>query len=300
MALEFRHLRCFLVLADELHFGRAAQRLAMTQPPLSVNIRQLEDAVGTQLFERGTRGVKLTAAGQAFRAPAQALLEGAREACETARQVGAGAIGRLRVGLVGTMLYRGLPQWLQRFGHTHPGIEVALVELNSQQQLDAVTRGELDLAFVLGRRVPEGLQSRTVFTESFVACLPAGHAAAPSAKGRRKALPLAALRDEAFILFSRSVSPDYHAQIVEMCAAAGFYPRVRHELRHWLSVVALVSQGMGVAVVPAPLQRSGLAGAAFRPLAGTAASFEVRCVWSSKAETPALRALLRLVPAAAA
>ncbi|MBK8529769.1 MAG: LysR family transcriptional regulator [Rubrivivax sp.] len=287
---EFRHLRCFLMLADELHFGRAAQRLAMTQPPLSVNIRQLEDAVGTRLFERDSRGVRLTAAGQAFRGHATAMLARADEACVTAREVAAGAVGRLRIGLVGTLLYRGLPQWMQAFAKTHPGIELALVELNSQQQLDALSRGELDLAFVHGRRAPPSLQARPVFAEPVMACVPADHAVA-----RRRKLHLAELRDEPFILFSRSVSPDYHAQIIELCAEAGFYPRVRHELRHWLSVVALVSQGMGVAVVPAPLQRSGLAGAAFRPLADCDATSQLRCVWSPERDLPALQAFRRTV-----
>lgn len=290
LGFEFRHLRCFVALADELHFGRAAQRLAMTQPPLSVAIRQLEDAVGAPLFERGTRGVRLTAAGQAFRAHATSLLAAADEAAATAREVAGGAVGRLRVGLVGMLLYRGLPDWLQAFRRTHPGIEVALIELNSQQQLDALVRGELDLGFVHGRRIPAALQAQAVFSEPFVACLPAGHAAAHARR-----LRLDTLRDEPFILFSRQVSPDYHAQIVELCAQAGFYPRVRHELRHWLSVVALVSQGLGVSVVPAPLQRAGLAGAVFRPLADIDARSELRCVWSATAEVPALPAFLRTV-----
>jgi DNA-binding transcriptional LysR family regulator len=290
IGFEFRHLRCFLVLADELHFGRAARRLAMTQPPLSVCIRQLEEAVGTPLFERDSKGVRLTAAGRAFRGHAQALVARADEAGVLARDVGAGALGRLRVGLVGSMLYRGLPRWLQRFHASHPRIEVALAELNSQEQLDALARDELDVGFVHSRRIPEPLRAQSVYVEPLVACLPETHPAS-----RRRTLRLAGLRDEPFILFSRRVSPDYHAQILEMCAAAGFYPRVRHELRHWLSVVALVSQGMGVAVVPAPLQRSGLAGVRFRPLADSTATSELHCVWTPAAETPALRAFLQVV-----
>jgi DNA-binding transcriptional LysR family regulator len=290
MALEFRHLRCFIVLAEELHFGRAAERLAMTQPPLSVNIRQLEDTVGARLFDRDSRGVRLTAAGAAFRSHAAALVARADEACVAAREVAAGAVGRLRVGLVGTLLYRGLPQWLQQFRQTHPGIEVALIELNSQQQLEALSRRDLDLAFVHSRHIPDGLAAQTVSAEPFLACLPANHPAS-----RRRRVALAELRDEPFVLFSRKVSPDYHARIIEMCAAAGFYPRVRHELRHWLSVVALVSQGFGVAVVPASLRRSGMAGASFRPLADTQASSELRCAWLADADAPALRAFLDTV-----
>lgn len=283
MAMEFRHLRCFVVLAEELHFGRAARRLAMSQPPLSVNIRQLEEAVGARLFERDSKGVRLTAAGAAFRRPAQALLAKAQEASTLAREIGQGAAGRLRVGFVGSVLYRGLPGWLDDYQRAHPGIQVTLVELNSQEQLDALQHDEIDVGLVHTPRMPEGLVAQRVWSEPFVACLPAEHPAA-----RRRRVALGTLRDEAFVLFSRRVSPDYHARIVAMCEAAGFTPRVRHEVRHWLSVVALVAQGMGVAVVPAPLVRSGLAGAVFKPLdEQPAQSTEVYCVWRPETDHPA-------------
>lgn len=245
MGMEFRHLRCFVTLADELHFGRAAERLAMTQPPLSVSIRQLEEHVGTPLFVRDSKGVRLTAAGHAFRSQAQALLERADLACQLAREVGGGVTGHLRVGVVGSLLFGGLPQWLREFGASHPGIEVCLIERNSREQLEMLQRGELDLGFVFSRHIPEALHARRVYAEPFVACLPASHPAC-----RQEATRLVDLRDDPFLLFSRTASPDYYTQIIDMCAEAGFYPRVRHELRHWLSVVALVSQSIGVAIVP--------------------------------------------------
>lgn len=284
--LEFRHLRAFAALADELHFGRAARRLAITQPPLSLAIQQLEAIVGARLFDRGHPGVRLTAAGEAFRGQAEALLARANLACQLAREVQAGARGRLRVGFVGSMTFRGLPQWLAAFQADHPGIEVALDELNSQAQVDALLRDALDLGFVHTRRVPDGLQALQVHAEPFLCCLPAGHplaAAGGPAVGDRPAprpLALARLRDEPFVLFSPEVSPDYHQRIVALCAAHGFHPRMRHAVRHWLSVVALVGQGMGVSVVPASLARAGLSGVAFRPLAGRpAAVSEVFAVW---------------------
>lgn len=122
--MEFRHLRYFLALAEELHFGRAAQRLSITQPPLSLNIQQLEASVGARLFDRDSKGVRLTAAGLAFRESAQALLAQAEQARRLARGIDAGAVGRLRVGFVGSVLFRGLPQWLAGYRADHPGIEV--------------------------------------------------------------------------------------------------------------------------------------------------------------------------------
>lgn len=147
------------------------------------------------------------------------MLAAAAEAALTAREIGRGARGRLRAGFVGSFLFGGLPQWLKQFQEAHPGIEVALIELNSQEQLHALGRGDLDAGFVLARRVPPTLQVVTVHEAPFVACLPKGHAAASSRR-----LSLARLRDEPLVLFSRQVSPDYHARIIEDCAEAGFDP----------------------------------------------------------------------------
>jgi DNA-binding transcriptional LysR family regulator len=288
--MEFRHLRYFLVLAEELHFGRAAQRLAMTQPPLSLNIQQLEASVGARLFDRNSKGVRLTAAGAAFRESAQALLAQADAARRLARDVDAGSLGRLRVGIVGSVLFRGLPQWLAAFQARHPRIEVAFSELNSQEQLDALMHDQLDLGFVHTRRVPDGLQTAPVHSDAFMACVPGAHALA-----KRRKVSLLQLRDEPFVLFSRRAAPDYYTRIVEMCGALGFYPNVRHEVRHWLSVVSLVAQGMGVAVVPAPLQRSGMAGAAFRPLLEETPPSELHCAWKAGTDLPARRHFLEVV-----
>lgn len=291
MAMEFRHLRCFVALADELHFGRAAQRLSMSQPPLSVNIRQLEEAVGTRLFERDSRGVRLTAAGVAFRPQAQALLARAEEAKLLAREVGAGASGRLRIGFVGSMMFRGLPARLQRFQAAHPRIEVVLNELNSQEQIDALVDDELDLAFVHTDRVPPPLKTTLVDTERFVACVPQGHPVAA-----RRSVALSALADDAFVLFARDASPDYYARIIDMCREAGFYPRVRHEVRHWLSVVAVVAQGMGVSAVPAPMERSGIRGAVFCPLRDPTVHSRVYCAWNPATDLPTRDRFLDAVP----
>lgn len=291
--MEFRHLRYFVVLAEELHFGRAAQRLAITQPPLSLNIQQLEASVGARLFERDSKGVRLTAAGHAFRVAALALLAQAEQARALARDIDAGVVGRLHVGFVGSVLLHGLPQWLAEHQREHPGIQIALSELNSQDQIDALLRDELDLGFVHTRHVPAQLCTQPLHSDAFMACVPAAHALA-----RRRKLSLLELRDQPFVLFSRRASPDYHTRIVEMCGALGFHPNVRHEARHWLSVVALVAQGMGVSVVPAPLQRSGLSGAVFKPLLEDVPPSPVFAAWKAGAELPARRDFLQRVLAA--
>jgi len=274
-AMEFRHLRCFLALAEELHFGRAAQRLAMSQPPLSVAIQQLEASVGARLFDRDSKGVRLTPAGLAFRSHAAGLLSRAEEACALAREVQAGEVGRLRLGFVGSTLFNGLSAWLQAFQASHPRVEVVVVELNSQDQIDALLQGDLDLGLVHTDRLPPALAAQPLYTEPFLACLPATHplAALP-------AMPLARLSGEPFILFSRKGSPDYHARIVEICRQHGFFnPRLQHEGRHWLSVVSLVAQGLGVSLVPAAFRQAGIQGAVFRPLMETIDDSAVFAAW---------------------
>lgn len=290
--MELRHLRYFVVLAEELHFGRAARRLSISQPPLSVAIRQLEESVGARLFDRNSKEVRLTPAGDALRASARALLRQAEEAALEARDVSQGSAGRLRIGFVGAMLYRGLPQALRKFQAKHPAVRVTLSELNSGEQIAELLHDRLDFGFVHTSRMPAELRHVLLMSEPFVACLPVGHRLA-----RRRTVPTTSLRDEPFVLFSRNVSPDYHERILAICADAGFRPEVRHEVRHWLSVVSLVSQGMGVALVPSALHHSALRGAVFRPLEEQVAQSESYCVWRDGPENAVVQAFLRTVQA---
>lgn len=272
--VELRHLRYFLALAEELHFGRAAQRLAMSQPPLSVALQQLESAVGARLLDRDSKRVRLTPAGQSFRVSAQALLGRFEDACAQAREVEAGEVGRLRLGFVGSTLFHGLPDWLHNFQATCPRVEVVVVELNSQDQIQALVQEDLDLALLHTDRLPPALECRPLYEEPFLACLPESHAAA-----RRRSVPLTSLSEQPFILFSRRGSPDYHARIIEMCRLQGFYPRLQHEGRHWLSVVSMVAQGLGVSIVPAAFKESGIQGAVFKPLAEAMEPSRVFAAW---------------------
>lgn len=292
--MEFRHLRYFLVLAEELHFGRAARRLSISQPPLSLNIQQLEASVGAQLFVRSSKSVQLTAAGRAFVPEARALLDRAAQAASHARDVGQGLAGSLTIGFAGTMLYSGLPKILERFQAQHPLLRLMLRELSSSEQLIELSHDRLDLGFVHTTRVPPELSQILVASQRFVCCVPAGHALA-----RKRSVSLAQLQGEPFAVVSRDVSPDYHDRIVSVCADAGFYPEIRYELRHWLSVVSLVSQGMGVALVPAALRQSALAGAAFVPLASATTPYDTHCLWRTARADATLAAFLKAVRAVA-
>jgi DNA-binding transcriptional LysR family regulator len=166
-------------------------------------------------------------------------------------------------------------------------VQVELIELNSAEQLDAIARGAIDLGFVHSARVPPELRKKLFMSEPFVCCLPAGH---PAAKARR--LDPARLRDEPLVLFSRGASPDYYERVLALCAELGLDPMVRHEVRHWLSVVSLVGKGMGVALVPRSLANAGISGVRFRDLPETSIRSEVFAVWNERNAPVALPALV--------
>ena len=294
--MEFRHLRYFLVLAEELHFGRAARRLGLSQPPLSLNIQQLEASIGAVLLTRNSKSVQLTAAGMAFVPAARALLDQAANAANLAKDVGQGMAGSLTIGFAGTMLYSGLPEIIARFQASHPMLRLHLKELSSSEQLIELSHDRLDLGFVHTTRVPPELSQILVASQAFVGCLPAAHALAGE-----QVLALEALQGEPFAVVSRTVSPDYHDRIVQACLDAGYYPQIRYELQHWLSVVSLVSRGMGVALVPQTLQKSAVPGAVFIGLGSATcaveSNYETHCLWKTSRHNAALAAFVDVVKA---
>ena len=285
--MELRLLHYFVTLAEELHFGRAAQRLCISQPPLSVAIKQLEQELDAQLFERSSKGVRLTAAGAHLLVKARQLLTLSHQAAQETRDVARGTVGHLRLGFVGSSLYRGLPQALERMQQTHPQVRVDMLEANSAEQILGLQQMRLDVALVHSIQPPEGIASQLIVEEPFVVCLPERHPLCAGAS-----IDLADLQGDRLILFSTLVSPTYHQRIYEMCLAHGFAPEVRHEVRHWLSVISLVSLGQGVALVPEALARVGLPRLVFRPLMGEHPRSEMLAMWRSTPANPLVQALL--------
>lgn len=261
-AMELKQLRYFVAVAEELHFGRAARRLFISQPALSFDIRKFEEQLGVQLLERTNKAVSLTNAGYVLLEEARRLLEQADEVRRIAARSAHGLAGRLRIGFVNSMLYRGLPEAVRRFEADHPAVEVVLREMNTIEQVHALQRLQIDLGFAHWGRFPAEVHSEVLFSEPFLCCLPVGHAFA-----RKRRIELGTLAREPFILFPRSVSPHYHDQIIATCVEAGFSPQIRHEARLWQTVVTMVEFGMGIALVPAALGYAGSERVVFRPLA---------------------------------
>ena len=274
MAPTFRQLRYFTVVAEELHFGRSARRLNISQPPLSASIQQLEQDVGTSLLDRTSRHVALTPAGRVFADRARRLLADLGESASLARKIAASPGGIVRVGFVPSMVFRGLPQLLTDFGRRNEGHSVELREGNSADQLASLMADRIDLGFVHQFEAVEGIEAIRIGDESFMCCLPADHSLA-----RHRSLSLAEIGLEPLVMFSRDRASGFHDHILGLFKAAEVQPIVAHEVGNWLTIVALVGHGIGLALVPSSLAKASLGRAVFLPLREEWARYESHCIW---------------------
>ncbi|MFS3128599.1 LysR substrate-binding domain-containing protein [Nocardioides sp. Bht2] len=267
--MELRHLRYFQAVAEERHFGRAADRLHMAQPPLSQQIRQLEAELGVTLFERTTRRVDLTPAGEAYLVRVRAILRAVDAASEEAQRIGAGLEGRLELGCVGSATYSLLPALARSLREQLPGVEVAFQgEMLTGDQVAALRAGTIDLALMR----PPGesadfadLAISTLRQERFLVVLPAAHRLAAAAE-----VSLGDLRDEDLIVHAGHGRSAMYSAVLGLCRSAGFEPRVGHEVAETSTLVTFVAGGLGVAIVPEPVAALVVEGTVYRPLAGEA------------------------------
>ncbi|GAA1505553.1 LysR substrate-binding domain-containing protein [Nocardioides humi] len=266
-----RHLRYFVTVAEERHFGRAAERLHMAQPPLSQQIRRLEAEVGVALFERTTRRVDLTPAGAAYLERARAILAEVDDAAGEARRVAAGTVGRLAVGCVGSATYSLLPALSRRLAEELPGIEVAFRgEMLVADQVEALRSGGIDLALLRPPVDDPGLAVTALREERLVVAVPAGDRLAT-----RRQVRVADLAGTDLIVHSAGRRSAMYDVVRRLFADAGVTPRIRHEVGETSTLVTLVAGGLGAAVVPEPVGALALDGVAFRPLVRPARSVEL-------------------------
>jgi DNA-binding transcriptional LysR family regulator len=292
-AIELRHLRHFVALAEEQHFGRAARRCNISQPPFSVSIQQLEQALGFALVERSPQGVRLTAAGAAYYNEAQKALAQVEQATHVAARVYGGMEGVLKVGFLASMLPRGMDRAVRRFLHEYPEVELQLVELSSAEQIQALQRRQVHYAFVHSNVLPSSFCNEVLLRERFMLCLPDDFPGAD-----RPDLRLLDIKNEHFVLFGRNYSPTYYDQVISICVEAGFHPDVRHEARHWLTVMSCVARGLGITLVPVGLSRAGVPGLRFLDVVQSPIISVVRGAWLEEDGDNRLLALWRQVVAA--
>jgi DNA-binding transcriptional LysR family regulator len=290
--IELRLWRQFAMVAQELHFGRAAARLHMTQPPLTQAIAQLERLLGVSLFERTKRSVQLTATGQTLLPQALDLLQRAHDLTVAAQAAAAGAAGRLKLGFVSTVGYALLPQWVMAFRQAFPAVQLDLVEATGDVQLPSLERGEIDAGFMLHAPgfAPAQLQRRVVASEPLVLALPEQH-------------PLLALQplrlqdvwSAPLVTFPRHIVPSLFDAIFGMYHAAEQSPRIAQEAIQMQTIVNLVSAGLGLAWVPASVQQFQRPGVVYRSVQGLVPQCETSLVWARS--SPVLERFLEFAPA---
>lgn len=288
--MELRHLRYFVAVATELHFGRAAKQLHITQPPLSMQIRALEEELGVTLLHRTRRQVSMTRAGKAFLHDARQILERAEQAVLTARRAARGEIGELVVGFISVADYNLLPLVLREFRRCYPRVTMSLKELTTDAQIAELSEGRIDVGFLLPPVSEPTIESVPILREPLIAAIPEHHPLA-STQGK---IPLASLSSAPFIMTPRHMAPGLHDDIVSFCHSAGFSPQVVQEAIQMQTVISLVSAEMGVALIPESLQNLQRTGVIYKRLKEKSPLTEIRLAWRAGDNLPALKLFIQL------
>jgi len=288
--VELRHLRYFLVLAEELHFGRAARRLHIAQPGLSQQIQALERELGVELVDRSRRRVQLTAAGRTFFEEGRRSMAQLERAIDLARRAGRGEVGRLSLGAAESATYSVLPSLLREYTRRYPEVDLSVREMSSGYQVPALERGEIDIAFIRTPVEIKNFETMRLTEESMAAVLPEDHPLA-----RKRAVPLAALSNERFILHPTPAS-GWTALMLAVCRNAGFEPRISQSASETAVAVSFVLAGLGVTLVPESLSAAARRpGVVTRPVASPAPTTHLLVVYPRDGLPETARAFLEIV-----
>jgi DNA-binding transcriptional LysR family regulator len=288
--MDLFQLRCFVAVCEELHFGRAATRLHMTQPPLSRQIRLLEDSVGARLLDRTSRSVRLTPAGAVLRDDAVRILRLAQDAAATAHRTALGELGRVVIGYTAVAGYVLIPTLLKLAREKLPGIDIVLEEMVSAQQYRALAEEALDLAFVRPLESDADFQYHPITREPMQLAIPAGHALA-----RKQRIALADMAGQPLVMYSEKEGKYFHDKIRRLFTATGVRPLYVHHIGQTHTIMALVSAGIGLAVVPASARQLGLENVEFRDLWRKDVRAEIYLAWRRLERNPAQRRLREFI-----
>jgi len=290
LTIELRHLEYFQAVAEELNFGRAAERLFISQPGLSRQIKQMEEILEVRLFERTKRRVELTAAGHYLKSEVDFIFNHLELTKTQLKEIAAGKIGELRIGFLGSAAHTVLPELLVKISQKFPGIQTTLEELSNAIQVEMLEKDKLDLGFVRLARVPELLQMKVVNQDTFSVVLPLEH---PLSYGKFK--NVGQLKEENFILFSQDYSSIYFDKIMSICEDQGFSPKITHKSVHALTIFKLVEAGLGVAIVPTSLKEDYDVKVRFLELEKIPQKTELFVVWNKGSRNPAVSKVLGLI-----
>jgi DNA-binding transcriptional LysR family regulator len=292
MAVELRHLRYFEAAAEELHFARAAERLAISAPTLTQQIQVLERDLGVQLFRRTKRSVALTEAGRRFLEEARATLRQAEQATQVAQQAARGELGRIEIGYVTSASCLGLiPSVIADFRRANPYVELNLHRMETVRQLKALVEGRIDLGFLRPPlRYPSGITGTLVWRQPFIAAIPEGHPLT-----RDTTVRISALAGEPLIASSVELELGFGGHIQEMAAAGKFTPKVVGRAPDILTILTMVAAGIGTAFVPQSFRRVAIPGVVYRDLAGSNRNALLAAARRRDDPAPAVKAFMRLL-----
>ena len=288
--MDLRQIRYFLALATELNYTRAASQLNISQPPLTRHIQQLEYSIGVTLFNRSTRGVALTQAGKIFLEEARKIVALADQAVNKTKLAHQGQIGRLDIGIFGSSTISVIPTLLIELRKTYPDIIISLQNTTKTQQIDGVREKHLDIGFNrIYPSVPD-LAVETVMIENLYVALHKDHPFA-----NNQTIEVKDLVDQPFILFPNNVRPSFADNVIMLCSNAGFAPNVVHDVEDIFTAIALVSAGLGIAIVPESAISLRLSGVRYHLLDAKEAKVDLSCVYRPDNQSPALLAFLETV-----
>ncbi|MDR3709643.1 MAG: LysR family transcriptional regulator [Capsulimonadaceae bacterium] len=289
--IDLRHMRYFVAVAEELHFGRAAEKLYIAQPPLSHQIKQLEQQIGVKLLERNRRRVRLTEAGAVFLEQARRTLAQAEFAVQAAHNAATGEPDSIEIGFVSSATYHDvIPAIIRVFRERHPRVVMALHELTSAQQAQALLDGSLHIGFV---RPPIGevdLTLQTVLYEPFLVALPSTHPLASES-----ALSITSIANDPFVMLPRHLNLSLYDQIIAICQTAGFRPRVSQEATQLQTITSLVAAGLGVSLVPESLKNVRRSGIVYKRLLDVSARIEMAAAYRKDQPATSLQLLLNVI-----
>ena len=296
--MELRHLRYFIAVAEELHFGRAAERLGISQPPLSQQIQALEEEIGARLFERTNRRVELTDAGRLFLDESRQVLAQVDKAVLLARRAHLGELGELKIGFTSSAPFTStIPSSIHAFRKAYPDVHLDLQEMSSRQVLKALLEESLQVGVIRPLALPDAVHWVELFREPLVAVLRADH---PLAAGSEDGLASAALAEEPFVFFPRSYGTGLYDQVIALTRQAGFSPRIAQEASEAMTIIGLVSAGLGVSILPASFRRTRVDGVVYRTLSDPEATTAVWLVRRQNEGSPLALSFIDLVTREAA
>ena len=288
--IEFRHLRYFAILADELHFRKASEKLFITQPGLSRQIKILEELMETSLFNRTKKSVQLTKAGEYLKEEVGYILNHLDHVVKQVKAIESGNEGEIRIGFVGSAMQKIIPELLLKMNHAQPGLTASLDELSNQQQIQYLLKDKLDIGFLRNKRIPKDLHSNAIYTETFSLVVPEHVKLQGSSKKNFKLL-----EDENFILFSSTYSPEYYATIMSIFDDQGFQPRITHKSVHANTIYRLVENKMGIAIVPTSLCSGFNLKVKFVELSDIPQRTTLYASWKKDNRNPALQKFISLL-----